>query len=166
MKHPAIVRIHDFFFAEGDPWIVMDYSAAVPWPRSSTKTHWTNGPSPPSGCRYCGAVRSPQRLGGAPGRKPSQHRGGRGRLDLLVDFGIAKIQGDTTVTGQRRCWAHGIRGTGTALGGPFGAPRRFLSLGVTFFCRSRRSPFLAKAIALPSWLGHDGHTGRTTTPPW
>jgi hypothetical protein len=145
VKHPAIVRIHDVFFAEEDPWIVMDYISGRSL-ASIIKDH-------PLDERAIARIGLPVLRGLSAAHSASVlHRDVKpanivvaddGSI-FLVDFGIAKITGDMTVTGQR-----------TLLGTPeFVAPERISakpvgpaadlwSLGVTFFCALEGySPFL------------------------
>jgi eukaryotic-like serine/threonine-protein kinase len=147
VKHPAIVRIHDLFFADKDPWIVMEYIRG-----RALDAIIKDGPPDELTIASIGL---PVLRGLA-----AVHRAGVVHRDVkpanilvadddsvfLVDFGIARIAGDMQLTGKSQ-----------VLGTPeFLAPERILdknvgpaadlwSLGVTlFFALEGYSPFLRR----------------------
>jgi len=148
VHHPAIVRIHDVFVSGADPWIVMEYvsghSLAEIIASNRRLDEWT-----------IARIGLPVLLGlSAAHRAKVVHRDVKPANILvaeddsvfLVDFGIAKIAGDMSLTATR-----------TVLGTPeFLAPERLSdrpvgpaadlwSLGVTFFyALEGYSPFLRK----------------------
>jgi serine/threonine protein kinase len=143
VRHPAIVPIHDVFFIDDDPWIVMEY---------------INGRS----LHYLIKERTlDERTTARVGLQVLRgliavHRAGVVHRDVkptnilvaddsvfLVDFGIARIAGDASLTGQA------IVGTPDFLaperfrpGFKVGPPADIWALGVTFFYASEGySPF-------------------------
>lgn len=135
VRHPAIVPIHDVFFIKEDPWIVMDY---------------ISGPSLSDMIKQ-GTLdeRSIARIGlSVLHGLAAVHRAGVVHRDVkpanilvaddgsifLVDFGIARIAGDTSLTGQS------IVGTPDFLaperlreGHQVGPAADIWALGVTFY---------------------------------
>jgi eukaryotic-like serine/threonine-protein kinase len=135
VRHPAIVPIHDVFFIDDDPWIVMEYI-------SGRSLHdIINGQTLDE--------RSIARIGVHVLRGlTAVHRAGVVHRDVkptnilvaddnsifLVDFGIARIAGDVSLTGQS------IVGTPEFLaperfrpGYKVGPPADIWALGVTFY---------------------------------
>jgi eukaryotic-like serine/threonine-protein kinase len=151
VRHPTIVPIHDVFFIDDDPWIVMDY---------------ISGRSLQDMIRQQNTLdeRSIARIGLQVLRGlEALHRAGVVHRDVkpanilvaddgsifLVDFGIARIVGDTSLTGQS------IVGTPDFLaperfneGYQVGPPADIWALGVTFYSALEGfSPFLRKSDA-------------------
>ena len=134
VRHPAIVPIHDVFFIDDDPWIVMEY---------------INGRSLHDIIKDQALdERSTARIGLQVLRGlMAVHRAGVVHRDVkptnilvadesvfLVDFGIARIAGDASLTGQS------IVGTPDFLaperfkhGYKVGPPADIWALGVTFY---------------------------------
>jgi serine/threonine protein kinase len=147
VKHPAIVRIHDVFLDEDDPWIVMEYIRGRPLAdiikdhELDEKATATIGLPVLSGLRAAHRVAVVHR-----DVKPANILVADDNSVFLVDFGIAKIAGDVALTGQSK-----VLGTTD-----FIAPERLLdqrvtpasdlwSLGVTFFyALEGYSPFARK----------------------
>jgi serine/threonine protein kinase len=147
VRHRAIVRIHDIFFIDNDPWIVMEYISGrslaemIRDERLDERTIAAIGLTVAEGLRAVHAARIVHR-----DVKPANILADADGSVFLVDFGIAKIAGDTALTGQTK-----ILGTTE-----FMAPERLLghpaqpssdlwSLGVTLYCAlERQAPFAGK----------------------
>ena len=149
VKDPAVVRILDVFHVRGDPWIVMDYIRG-----RSLGTIIQD--DPPLDERAVAAIGLPVLRG-----LRAVHAAGIVHRDVkpanivraddegsifLVDFGIATIEGDTSITGKSQ-----VLGTTEFMaperlrGRPAGPPADLWSLGVTLFCALERcSPFLRR----------------------
>jgi hypothetical protein len=136
VSHPAIVRIHDIFFAGSDPWIVMEYIKG----RSLAALIRNGSLGEREVARIGLTVLSGLSAAHAAGVvhrdvKPTNILITDDNEVFLVDFGIAKISGDMSLTGQSK-----VLGTPEylapeqILGQPVGAPADLWSLGVTFFC--------------------------------
>ena len=147
VKHPAIVRIHDLFSVGGDPWIVMEYISG----RSLADIIREK----PLDEQAVAAIGLPVLQGLKAAHAANMvHRdvkpanivvAGDGSI-FLVDFGIAKIAGETSLTGYSR-----VLGTTEFMaperlrGRRVGAPADLWSFGVTLYCAlERRSPFLRR----------------------
>jgi serine/threonine protein kinase len=136
VSHPAIVRIYDIFFADGDPWIVMEYIKG-----RSLAAIISDGPLSE---REIARIGLPVLRGLCAAHaaevvhrdvKPTNILVTGDSEVFLVDFGIAKISGDMTLTGHTK-----VLGTPEylapeqILGKPVGPAADLWSLGVTFFC--------------------------------
>ena len=83
VRHPAIVPIHDFFFIDGDPWIVMEYISG-----RSLNDIIRSGAAERADDRQDRAARAARPDRGAPGRRGAprreadQYPGRRRRLDI------------------------------------------------------------------------------------
>jgi len=157
VRHPAIVSIIDIFFDGRDPWIVMEYISG----RSlATIIKSANRTGRPLDEQVIGAMGLPV-LGGL----SAAHRVGVMHRDVkpanilvaddesifLVDFGIAKITGDVSLTSTRT-----VMGTAEFLaperirGEEAGPAADLWSLGVTLFCALEGySPFLRNEGSCP-----------------
>ncbi len=148
VRHPAIVRIHDLFFTGADPWIVMEHING-----SSLADIIRKHPRPLDeraiaeiGLPVIQGLRAVHDAGVVHRDvKPANILVAEDGSSVLVDFGIAKIAGDRTLTIQGN-----VLGTidfmapERILGKPVGPPADLWSLGVTLFCAlERRSPFPA-----------------------
>ena len=147
VKHPAIVRIHDIFFVGDDPWIVMEYVSGRSLAEMirdgplDERTIAAIGLSVMLGLRAVHAAKIVHR-----DVKPENILADANGSVFLVDFGIAKIAGDISLTGQSKV-------VGTT---EFMAPERLLghpaepasdlwSLGVTLYrALERHSPFAGR----------------------
>jgi hypothetical protein len=138
VSHPAIVTIHDIFFEGSEPWIVMDY---IEGHSLAALMRERDGPL---GEREIARIGLPVLRGLSAAHaagvihrdvKPANILVNRLGQVFLVDFGIARIAGDLTMTGQRQ-----LLGTLEYLapeqlsGQAAGSPADLWSLGVTFFC--------------------------------
>src|SRR5580700_4352034 len=136
VSHPAIVRIHDIFFTDSDPWIVMEYIKG-----RSLAAIIRDGSL---GEREIARIGLPVLRGLSAAHaaevvhrdvKPTNILVTDNSEVFLVDFGIAKISGDMSLTGHSK-----VLGTPEylapeqILGKPVGAPADLWALGVTFFC--------------------------------
>jgi flagellar motility protein MotE (MotC chaperone) len=146
VKHPAIVRIHDVFFDEDDPWIVMEHI------KGQSLAHII-GHRGRLGEQEIARIGLPVLRGlDAAHQANVLHRDVKPANILvsydgsifLVDFGIAKIAGDMTLT-----TADTVVGTTEFLaperisGDPVGPAADLWALGITFFCALEGySPFL------------------------
>lgn len=152
VKHPAIVRIHDVFFVGDDPWIVMEYINGRGLDVIMSRYNLDDR------AVALIALRVIDGLGAVHGVnvvhrdvKPTNILvGGDDAISddaiFLVDFGIAKIVGDSPLTGQAK-----VLGTRDYiaperfLGREVGPAADFWSLGVTMFhALEGYSPFLRK----------------------
>jgi len=147
VQHPAIVRIHDVFFSNGDPWIVMEYIRG----QSLAERIAQKGSLDEQDIARIGlpVLRGLSAAHGANvvhrDVKPANILLADDGSIFLVDFGIAKIAGDTSLTVLRT-----VVGTTEYLaperlvaGTPVGPAADLWSLGVTFFCALEGySPFL------------------------
>jgi serine/threonine protein kinase len=148
VKHRAIVRIHDIFFAGDDPWIVMEYirgrslAEMIHDELLKERTIAAIGLSVVQGLQAVHSARIVHR-----DVKPANILADADGSVFLVDFGIAKIAGDVSLTGQSK-----IVGTTE-----FIAPERLLgksaqppsdlwSLGVTLYhALEGHSPFAGRS---------------------
>jgi serine/threonine protein kinase len=152
VKHPAIVHIHDVFFSDDDPWIVMEYISGrslagiiADHPLDEKETAAIGLPVL-NGLRAAHQAKVVHR-----DVKPANILVADDNQIYLVDFGIAKIAGDAALTGQSKIF-------GTT---EFIAPERLLgatvtaasdlwSLGVTFFyALEGYSPFMRHGAHSP-----------------
>jgi eukaryotic-like serine/threonine-protein kinase len=145
VRHPAIVRIHDLFFAGDEPWIVMEYIRGC-----SLAEKIADGPLHE---REMAAIGRPVLHGlravhaaGVVHRdvKPANIQVADDGSIFLVDFGIAKIAGDMALTGQSKMLGTiEFMAPERILGDPAGPAADLWSLGVTlFFALEGYSPFL------------------------
>jgi eukaryotic-like serine/threonine-protein kinase len=162
IDHPNVVRIFDVVYAEGSPWIVMEYVPS----RSLHQVVEADGPLPPErvaeiGLKVLDALDAAHRAG-VLHRDVKPHNvliADDGRV-VLTDFGLATFDGDSSVTRQ-----------GLVMGSPqYVAPERardgvstaesdLWSLGATLYAAVEgRSPF-----ARPTTLGT--LTALATSPP-
>ena len=140
VRHPAIVSIHDVLTVDDKPWIVMEYIDGRGLDSIITDTAAQGGSLDE---RMIARVGLPVLRGLCAAHeanvvhrdvKPANILVSGGESVFLVDFGIAKIAGDITLTGYRR-----IMGTPEFLaperlnGGVVGPSSDLWSLGVTFF---------------------------------
>jgi hypothetical protein len=141
VRHPAIVSIHDVFFDDGDPWIVMEYVSGKSLDAIIKEANRAGRVLEESAIASIGL---PVLRGlTAAHRANVVHRDVKPANILvaddgsifLVDFGIAKITGDVSLTGK-----HTVLGTIEFLaperlrGEAAGPPADLWSLGVTLFC--------------------------------
>jgi serine/threonine protein kinase len=147
VRHRAIVRIHDIFFVDDVPWIVMEYISGrslaemVRDERLDERTISAVGLTIAQGLRAVHMARIVHR-----DVKPANILADSDGSVFLVDFGIAKIARDMPLTGQSK-----ILGTTEfmaperLLGHPAQAASDFWSLGATLYSAlERRSPFAGR----------------------
>jgi eukaryotic-like serine/threonine-protein kinase len=146
VRHPAIVPIHDLFFTgDDDPWIVMEYISG----RSLAEVIASGPLDGPSIARIgLQVLRGLITMHGAGvvhrDVKPANIVVADDGSVSLVDFGIAKIAGDPSLTGYAT-----VMGTVEYMsperltaGAPVGAPTDIWALGVTcFYALEGYSPF-------------------------
>ena len=136
LRHYAIVPVHDLLFVDGDPWIVMEYISGRPLDELIRD----DGPLEERALVRIGrhvlrGLAAVHRAGIVHRDvKPANILVGHDGGVCLVDFGIAKISGDPSLTGQL------IVGTLEYLaperlfpGVKVGPPADIWALGVTFF---------------------------------
>jgi len=135
VRHPAIVPIHDLFIDDGDPWIVMEYISG----RSLDKIIRDGTVDERSivkiGLHVLRGLTAVHRAAIVHRDvKPANILVADDGSVFLVDFGIARIVGDQSLTGQN------IVGTMDYLaperltpGAKVGPPADVWALGVTFF---------------------------------
>jgi eukaryotic-like serine/threonine-protein kinase len=135
VRHPAIVPIHDVFFSDGDPWIVMEYISGRSLHDIIKEQTLDDLSIARIGLHVLRGLIAVHRAGVVHRDvKPTNILVADDDSIFLVDFGIARIAGDASLTGQ------------TIVGTPdFLAPERFKSgykvgppadiwaLGVTFY---------------------------------
>ena len=149
VRHPSIVGIHDVLDVNGDPWIVMEYikgrsleviikNANKAGRRLEERTIAAIGLPVLSGLSAAHEVRVVHR-----DVKPANILVAHDDSVFLVDFGIAKIAGDRSLTGQQK-----VMGTMEFLAPErltnedVGAAADMWSLGVTlFYALEGYSPF-------------------------
>jgi serine/threonine protein kinase/flagellar motility protein MotE (MotC chaperone) len=145
VRHPAIVPIHDLFFAGDDPWIVMEYISG----RSLAEVI-SGGPLDALSIARIGlqVLRGLTAMHGAGivhrDVKPANIVVADEGSVWLVDLGIAKITGDPSLTGYAT-----VMGTLEYMsperlmpGAKVGAPADIWALGVTcFYALEGYSPF-------------------------
>lgn len=134
VRHPAIVPIHDVFFIDDDPWIVMEYIKGQSLHDIIRERTLDERTIAKIGLQVLRGLMAVHRAGVV-------HRDVKPMNILvaddsvfLVDFGIARITGDASLTGQS------IVGTPDFLaperfkaGYKVGPPADIWALGVTFF---------------------------------
>ncbi len=149
VRHPAIVSIHDIFFENDDPWIVMEYINGRSLGEIITDAN-RNGR--PLAERTIARIGLPVLRGLCAAHRASvMHRDVKPANILvaddesifLVDFGIAKIAGDSSLTGIRRLVGTTEFLAPERLRGEEATPAADLwSLGVTlFYALEGYSPF-------------------------
>jgi serine/threonine protein kinase len=100
LSHPNVVRVYDVFEADDRPWIVMEYVPS----RSLMEVLAEDGPLSPEraaaiGLGVLAALRAAHRAGVMHRDvKPSNVLLGDDGRVVLTDFGIATVEGDSTVT--------------------------------------------------------------------
>ncbi len=150
VRHPTIVSIHDIFFDDGDPWIVMEY---INGRSLDSIIKGANRDERPLTEQAIARMGLPVLHGLCAAHRASVvHRDVKPANILvaddesifLVDFGIAKITGDASLTGMRK-----VLGTTEFLaperlqGAEAGPAADLWSLGVTlFYALEGYSPFL------------------------
>jgi serine/threonine protein kinase len=154
VKHPAIVNIYDIFWADGDPWIVMEYINGTSLAHIIRLGPLREPEMARIGLPVLRGLRAAHQAGVVhrdvkPANivvKPANAAAANDESVFLVDFGIAKVSGEGTLTDQSK-----VVGTPDFL-----APEQILgravqpatdlwSLGVTLFCALEGfSPFLRR----------------------
>jgi eukaryotic-like serine/threonine-protein kinase len=144
VRHPAIVPIHDVFFIDEDPWIVMDYISGRSLSDMIQQGTLDERSIARIGLHVLRGLAAVHRAGVVHRDvKPANILVADDGSIFLVDFGIARIAGDTSLTG------HSILGTPDFLaperlreGHEVGPPADLWALGVTFyFALEGYSPF-------------------------
>lgn len=134
VRHPAIVPIHDVFFIHDDPWIVMEYINGRSLQDLIKERVLEERTIARIGLQVLRGLMAVHRAGVVHRDvKPTNILVANDSV-FLVDFGIARIAGDPSLTGQS------IVGTPDFLaperfkaGYKVGAPADIWALGVTFF---------------------------------
>ena len=148
VRHPGIVPIHDVFFIDEDPWIVMDYISGRSLSDMIKPQTLDEQSIARIGLHVLRGLVALHRAGVVHRDvKPANILVADDGSIFLVDFGIARITGDTSLTGQS------IVGTPDFLaperlreGYEVGPPADIWALGVTFyFALEGYSPFLRKS---------------------
>jgi flagellar motility protein MotE (MotC chaperone)/predicted Ser/Thr protein kinase len=135
VRHPAIVPIHDVFFIEDDPWIVMEYISGRSLYDLIKDGALDERSIARIGLHVLRGLVAIHRAGVVHRDvKPTNILVADDSSIFLVDFGIARIAGDASLTGQA------IVGTPDFLaperfkpGYKIGPPADIWALGVTFY---------------------------------
>ncbi len=135
VRHPAIVPIHDVFFIDGDPWIVMEYISGRSLHDIIKQQTLDDQSIARIGLHVLRGLIAVHRAGVVHRDvKPTNILVADDDSIFLVDFGIARIAGDASLTGQS------IVGTPDFLaperfksGYKVGPPADIWALGVTFY---------------------------------
>lgn len=135
VRHPAIVPIHDLFFIADDPWIVMEYINGKSLDQIIREGTLDDRSIARIGMHLLRGLAAVHRAGIVHRDvKPANILQAKDGSVFLVDFGIARIAGDPSLTLQ------GIVGTLEYLpperlkqGAKVGPPADVWALGVTFF---------------------------------
>ena len=135
VRHPAIVPIHDVFFSDGDPWIVMEYISGRSLHDIIKEQTLDDQSIARIGLHVLRGLIAVHRAGVVHRDvKPTNILVADDDSIFLVDFGIARIAGDASLTGQT------IVGTPDFLaperfkaGYKVGPPADIWALGVTFY---------------------------------
>jgi serine/threonine protein kinase/flagellar motility protein MotE (MotC chaperone) len=135
VRNPAIVPIHDVFFVEGDPWIVMEYISGHSLLELIKDQSLDEVSIARIGLHVLRGLIAVHRAGVVHRDvKPTNILVADDDSIFLVDFGIARIAGDISLTGQA------IVGTPEYLaperfkpGYKVGPPADIWALGVTFY---------------------------------
>jgi predicted Ser/Thr protein kinase len=144
VRHPAIVPVHDLFFTGDDPWIVMEYINGRALDKIIHERTLDERSIARIGLHVLGGLAAVHRAGIVHRDvKPANIVMADDDSVFLVDFGIAKIAGDPSLTGQR------IVGTVEYLaperlkaGAKVGPPADIWALGVTFcYALEGHTPF-------------------------
>jgi flagellar motility protein MotE (MotC chaperone) len=150
VEHPAIVSIHDLISVGNDPWIVMGYASGRPLDKIIHDDPPMDEPTVASiglpvlhgllACHASGVVHRDV--------KPANIVVTTDGSIRLVDFGIARIVGESTLTQSSR-----LLGTPEYLAPelladkPAGPPSDLWALGVTlYYALERRTPFYTGSI--------------------
>ena len=171
VRHPGIVPIHDVFFIDEDPWIVMDYISGRSLSDMIKQGTLDERSIARIGLHVLRGLVAVHRAGVVHRDvKPANILLADDGSIFLVDFGIARIAGDASLTG------HSIVGTPDFLaperlreGHEVGPPADIWALGVTFylalegyspFWRESESGWQAILLAIlsepPRRPAHDG----------
>jgi predicted Ser/Thr protein kinase len=135
VRHPAIVPIHDLFFIGDDPWIVMEYIGGRGLDQIIRAGTLDERSIAGIGLHVLRGLAAVHRAGIVHRDvKPANILVADDGSVFLVDFGIARIAGDPSLTG------HSVIGTVEYLaperlkpGARVGPPADVWALGVTFF---------------------------------
>jgi eukaryotic-like serine/threonine-protein kinase len=135
VRHPAIVPIHDVFFIDSDPWIVMEYISGRSLYDIIKEQTLDDRSIARIGLHVLRGLIAVHRVGVVHRDvKPTNILVADDDSIFLVDFGIARIAGDASLTGQS------IVGTPDFLsperfksGYKVGPPADIWALGVTFY---------------------------------
>jgi hypothetical protein len=135
VRHPAIVPIHDVFFSDDDPWIVMEYISGRSLHDIIKEQTLDDQSIARIGLHVLRGLIAVHRAGVVHRDvKPTNILVADDDSIFLVDFGIARIAGDASLTGQT------IVGTPDFLaperfkaGYQVGPPADIWALGVTFY---------------------------------
>jgi serine/threonine protein kinase len=101
VRHPAIVPIHDVFFIKEDPWIVMDYISGRSLSDMIKQGTLDERSIARIGLSVLRGLAAVHRAGVVHRDvKPANILVADDGSIFLVDFGIARIAGDTSLTGQ------------------------------------------------------------------
>lgn len=154
VRHPAIVPIHDLFIDGGDPWIVMEYISGRSLDKIIRSGQMDQQSIVKIGLHVLSGLTAVHRAAVVHRDvKPANILVADDGSVFLVDFGIARIGGDPSLTGQS------IVGTieymapeRLKLGAKVGPPADMWALGVTFFhALEGYSPFTLHCGAEQDW---------------
>jgi len=144
VRHPAIVPVHDVFFVDDDPWIVMEYISGRSLDEVIATEMIEERTLARIGLQVLRGLMAVHRAGVVHRDvKPANILVAQDDSIFLVDFGIARISGDSSLTGHR------IMGTPDFIAperfrpdAQVGPPADIWGLGVTFYYALERcSPF-------------------------
>lgn len=135
VHHPSIVSIHDVFFIGEFPWIVMEYISGRSLADLIIKEHSLDEPVITRiGVHVLRGLIAAHKAGVVHRDvKPTNILVADDGSIFLVDFGIARIAGDTSLTGQSIVGTPDFLAPERFRTGKVGPPADIWALGVTFY---------------------------------